>query len=150
MALQWEVRFPRNPILGGLGTGLVLCAETKLGSSSVSCHDAILLLRSSRTIIGKNVYYRDFVRREGAPLHVTRANPTGLLPSSSSSGHNQTRDLTKKLTLVWTFSFPDFRSSAQSGKNTNACPFNRRNRAIAPRHSPLAKSKATTSSLATQ
>ena len=94
--------------------------------------------------------YRDFVRREGAPLHVTRANPTGLLPSSSSSGHNQTRDLTKKLSLVWTFSFPDFRSSAQSGKNTNACPFNRRNRAIAPRHSPLAKSKATTSSLATQ
>jgi len=36
------------------------------------------------------------------------------------------------------------------GKNTSACPFNRGNRTVAPRHSPLAKSKATTSSWATQ
>ena len=36
------------------------------------------------------------------------------------------------------------------GKNASACPFNPGNRAITPRHSPLANSKATTSSRATQ
>jgi hypothetical protein len=36
------------------------------------------------------------------------------------------------------------------GKNARACPFNRGNRAIAPRHLPLANSKATTSLRATQ
>ena len=41
-----STRFTRNPILGRLGTRLVLCAEKqKLGSSSVSCQNAILLLR---------------------------------------------------------------------------------------------------------
>jgi hypothetical protein len=45
---------------------------------------------------------------------------------------------------------PNFRQSIQHGKNTRACPFNRGNRAITPRHSPLAKSKPTTSSRATQ
>ena len=36
------------------------------------------------------------------------------------------------------------------GNSAKACPFNRGNRAIAPRHSPLVKSKPTTSSRATQ
>ncbi len=36
------------------------------------------------------------------------------------------------------------------GKNAKACPFKRGNRTMAPRHSPLAKSKPTTSSRATQ
>ena len=46
MALQWEVRFTDNPILGKLGTGSVLFrGKQKLSSSSVSRQDAILLLR---------------------------------------------------------------------------------------------------------
>ena len=46
IALQREIRFTGNPILGKLGTGSVLCGEKqKLSSSSVSCQDTILLLR---------------------------------------------------------------------------------------------------------
>lgn len=43
-----------------------------------------------------------------------------------------------------------FGCPVQSGKNTRACPFNRGNCATDPRHLPVMKSKATTSSRATQ
>jgi hypothetical protein len=41
-------------------------------------------------------------------------------------------------------------SGTASRNSTKACPFNRGSRTIAPRHSPLVKSKPTTSSRATQ
>jgi hypothetical protein len=73
--------------------------------------------------------------------------------------------ITFRLPVVWTqtdeeilgkskadmdFLISGFQQSVPYGKNAKACPFNRGNRAIAPRHSPLPKSKPTTSSRATQ
>src|SRR5271155_1634329 len=56
----------------------------------------------------------------------------------------------EKNTVGMNIFISEFQQSIQYGKNAKACPFNRGNRAIAPRHSPLAKSKPTTSSRATQ